>query len=87
MRFLVLSLATLLARGLASACNGGHAKNFIYIVPDGYGGASQTLARDYLALLGQDPDYPVTPPLAADKLVRTPLPVGCDGLGLTHARL
>lgn len=83
MRYHALALATasLLARGLA-ACD-GQVKNFIYIVPDGYGAASQTLARDYLALLGQDPAHPVTPPLSADKLVC--LFLGSDDLKLIRA--
>jgi alkaline phosphatase len=47
------------------------AKNFIYIVPDGYGPASQTLARDYASLLlnGENPKRPVTYQLPVDKLV------------------
>lgn len=47
------------------------AKNFIYIVPDGYGPASQTLARDYASLLknGENPGRPVTFQLPGDKLV------------------
>ena len=47
------------------------AKNFIYIVPDGYGPASQTLARDYASLLlnGENPGRPVTFQLPGDKLI------------------
>ncbi|KAF2714527.1 alkaline phosphatase [Pleomassaria siparia CBS 279.74] len=47
------------------------ARNFIYIVPDGYGQSSQTMARDYVSLLrnGENPKAPVTIQLAADKLV------------------
>ncbi|KLU84376.1 hypothetical protein MAPG_03420, partial [Magnaporthiopsis poae ATCC 64411] len=47
------------------------AKNFIYIVPDGFGVASQTMARDYVSLLrnGENPGRPVTFQLPADKLV------------------
>ncbi|KAL1954781.1 hypothetical protein VTO42DRAFT_729 [Malbranchea cinnamomea] len=47
------------------------AKNFIYIVPDGFGPASQTLARDYVSLLqhGEDPKNHVSIELPADKLV------------------
>ncbi|EHK96522.1 Alkaline phosphatase-like protein [Glarea lozoyensis ATCC 20868] len=47
------------------------AKNFIYIVPDGYGPASQTLARDYASLLlnGENPKRPVTYQLPVDKLI------------------
>jgi alkaline phosphatase len=49
------------------------AKNFIYIVPDGYGPASQTLARDYASLLinGENPKRPQTYQLPVDKLVST----------------
>lgn len=48
------------------------AKNFIYIVPDGYGPASQTMARDYVSLIenGENPKAPVSIQLAADKMVR-----------------
>ncbi|KAL8321769.1 hypothetical protein RB597_007857 [Gaeumannomyces tritici] len=47
------------------------AKNFIYVVPDGFGTASQTMARDYVSLLrnGGNPGRPVTFQLPADKLV------------------
>ncbi|KAF6834830.1 alkaline phosphatase [Colletotrichum plurivorum] len=60
--------ASALAPALVSAAQ---ARNFIYIVPDGYGQASQTMARDYVSLLanGQNPDAPVSIQLAADKLV------------------
>lgn len=44
-------------------------KNFIYIVPDGYGPASQTMARDYLSLLRTGQEHIITEPLAADELV------------------
>lgn len=38
---------------------------------DGFGPASQTMARDYVSLLqnGENPDAPVGMQLAADKLV------------------
>ncbi|KAF2735910.1 alkaline phosphatase [Polyplosphaeria fusca] len=47
------------------------ARNFIYIVPDGYGQASQTIARDYVSLLqnGENADAPVSIKLAADEMV------------------
>ncbi|EKD12966.1 uncharacterized protein L3040_005825 [Drepanopeziza brunnea f. sp. 'multigermtubi'] len=47
------------------------ARNFIYIVPDGFGVASQTMARDYVSLLrnGEDITRPVTSQLAADQMV------------------
>ncbi|EMR63171.1 putative alkaline phosphatase protein [Eutypa lata UCREL1] len=47
------------------------ARNFIYIVPDGYGPASQTMARDYVSLLqnGENPKAPVSIQLPADQMV------------------
>lgn len=47
------------------------ARNFIYIVPDGYGPASQTMARDYVSLIqnGENPKAPVSMQLAADGMV------------------
>lgn len=47
-------------------------RNFIYIVPDGYGVASQVLARDYVALLNGNGtlEHPNSPQLGADPLVR-----------------
>ncbi|KAF2459299.1 alkaline phosphatase [Lineolata rhizophorae] len=46
-------------------------KNFIYIVPDGYGQASQTLARDYVGFLrnGGDAQHPISVEIGADDLV------------------
>lgn len=46
-------------------------KNFIYIVPDGFGVASQTMARDYAALMEKGNDDPMNLAgfqLPADKL-------------------
>jgi alkaline phosphatase len=46
------------------------ARNFIYIVPDGYGPASQTMARDYVSLLQHgDPNAPISIQLPADQMV------------------
>lgn len=47
------------------------AKNFIYIVPDGYGAASQTMARDFVSLLqnGEDTSNHVSIQLPADTMV------------------
>lgn len=47
------------------------AKNFIYIVPDGFGPASQAMARDFVSLLknGENVKRPVTYQLAADQMV------------------
>jgi alkaline phosphatase len=61
-------------------------KSFVYIVPDGYGPASQTLARDYASLLknGENPDRPVTYQLAADQMVGTSIVCqnfNTDGVG------
>ncbi|RYP18525.1 hypothetical protein DL765_003900 [Monosporascus sp. GIB2] len=55
----------------ARTWNTTRARNFIYIVPDGFGPASQTMARDYVSLLqnGENPSAPVSFQLAADKLV------------------
>jgi alkaline phosphatase len=50
------------------------AKNFIYVVPDGYGQSSQTMARDLKALVesGSPANRPGDiPPIAADELVST----------------
>lgn len=47
MRFQLLVLAFALAE--AKTCPS--ARNFIYVVPDGYGIASQTLARDYYSII------------------------------------
>ncbi|KAL7627353.1 hypothetical protein AAE478_001545 [Parahypoxylon ruwenzoriense] len=46
-------------------------RSFIYIVPDGFGQASQTMARDYVSLLknGENPRAPVSIQLAADTMV------------------
>jgi alkaline phosphatase len=47
------------------------ARNVIYIVPDGFGPASQTMARDYVSLLqnGENPDAPISIQLPADEMV------------------
>jgi alkaline phosphatase len=63
--------STLLISGGSASFIFPTARNFIYIVPDGYGQSSQTMARDYVSLLrnGENPKAPVTIQLAADKLV------------------
>lgn len=56
----------------ASASAHHDIKNFIYIVPDGFGVASQTMARDYAALMEKGSDDPMNLAgfqLPADKLV------------------
>jgi alkaline phosphatase len=45
------------------------ARNFIYIVPDGYGPASQTMARDYVSLLQHGDNAPISIQLPADQMV------------------
>ncbi|KAK7187928.1 alkaline phosphatase [Paraphaeosphaeria sporulosa] len=66
---------TLLAAGLVAQTGltwaAPQAKNFIYIVPDGYGQASQTMARDYVSLqkTGSNASAPIIQELAGDRLV------------------
>ena len=64
----ILAVGGLLAQSSFAAPS---VKNFIYIVPDGYGPASQTMARDYASLLenGQTPGAPVSIQLPADEMV------------------
>jgi alkaline phosphatase len=61
----------LLAQGCSALWLLPSARNFIYIVPDGYGPASQTMARDYVSLLqhGENPKAPVSIQLPADQMV------------------
>ncbi|KAF3037072.1 hypothetical protein E8E12_003424 [Didymella heteroderae] len=69
---LSLTLAgALLAQGASALWLLPTARNFIYIVPDGYGPASQTMARDYVSLLqnGENPKAPVSIQLPADTMV------------------
>ncbi|KZM27425.1 alkaline phosphatase [Ascochyta rabiei] len=69
---LPLTLAgALLAQGCSALWLLPTARNFIYIVPDGYGPASQTMARDYVSLLqnGENPKAPVSIQLPADQMV------------------
>ena len=62
---------TLLAQGCSALWLLPQARNFIYIVPDGFGPASQTMARDYVSLLqhGENPKAPVSMQLPADQMV------------------
>jgi alkaline phosphatase len=66
-----LSLTALLVQSCTATWLLPTARNFIYIVPDGYGQASQTMARDYVSLLqnGENADAPVSIKLAADGMV------------------
>lgn len=68
MLFLVIS--TLIGI-VASSSTHPNARNFIYIVPDGYGVASQVLARDYQAIRNGHGHAlrPNSPQLGADPLV------------------
>ena len=67
---LLVSISQAQTTGLGD-WQGSTAKSFIYIVPDGFGTASQTLARDYVSALrnGGNVDRPVTYQLAADQMV------------------
>ena len=62
---------TLLAQGCSALWMLPAAKSFVYIVPDGFGAASQTMARDYVSLLqnGENPKAPVSVQLPADQMV------------------
>jgi alkaline phosphatase len=62
---------TILAQGCSAIWTFPQARNFIYIVPDGFGPASQTMARDYVSLIqnGQNPKAPVSIQLPADQMV------------------
>jgi alkaline phosphatase len=62
---------TLLMQGCSAFWLLPQARNFIYIVPDGFGPASQTMARDYVSLLqnGENPKSPVSIQLPADQMV------------------
>jgi alkaline phosphatase len=68
----IVALGGLFAQTALSFDSFPKAKNFIYIVPDGFGPASQTMARDYVSLMqnGQTPGAPVSIQLPADKMVR-----------------
>ncbi|KAI2619944.1 alkaline phosphatase [Hypoxylon sp. NC1633] len=73
MRSIVSAVFTsgLVAKGVTASWIFPEARNFIYVVPDGYGQASQTMARDYVSLLrnGENAGAPVSIQLAADKMV------------------
>ncbi|ROT35793.1 repressible alkaline phosphatase [Sodiomyces alkalinus F11] len=73
------SAAALIGALAPAVLAGTQAKNVIYIVPDGYGQASQTMARDYVSLLetSTTPRNPNIFELAADDMTR--------GLVRTHA--
>lgn len=85
----VVALSGLLARGASATFPGfpdifPDAKNFIYIVPDGFGVASQTMARDYVSLMQNgkmEPDFQ----LPADKLVLGNVRTWADGNLITDS--
>lgn len=62
---------TLLSQGASAIWVLPQARNFIYIVPDGFGPASQTMARDYVSLLQncENPKAPISIQLPADQMV------------------
>ena len=75
-KILKLAAVSGLLGAVPSASASGHhhhdIKNFIYIVPDGFGVASQTMARDYAALMEKGSDDPMNLAgfqLPGDKLV------------------
>lgn len=57
----------------AAALSAPKAKNFIYVVPDGYGVASQTLARDYYSITEGNATvgHPNAAQIGVDSIVRT----------------
>jgi alkaline phosphatase len=61
----------LLAQGASALWLLPQARNFIYIVPDGFGPASQTMARDFASLIqnGENPKAPVSMQLPVDTMV------------------
>lgn len=64
-----------LGSGFVQASTKGYvppARNFIYVVPDGYGGASQVLARDYYSLMNDvgTVERPSTAQIGVDSMVR-----------------
>ncbi|KAH9876721.1 hypothetical protein J1614_003853 [Plenodomus biglobosus] len=68
--FVLIQAGVLLSQACSAEWLLPQARNFIYIVPDGFGVASQTMARDYVSLLrnGEDPTAPVSIQLPADRL-------------------
>lgn len=69
MRTSLLSLALAVA---VEATGAPHAKNFIYVVPDGYGTASQVMARDYYSIINGEGTSaaPNSAQIGADSIVR-----------------
>lgn len=62
--------AALIEAAVAKDCP--KAKNFIYVVPDGYGVASQTMARDYYGILNGEGtvERPNSISIGVDSMVR-----------------
>lgn len=61
---------TLIDPSFAKTCQ--KARNFIYVVPDGFGPASQTLARDYFNIINGNGTAarPNSAEIGADSIVR-----------------
>ena len=59
---------TLLVQGRSALWLLPTARNFVHILPDGYGPASQTMAGNYVSLFqnGENPKAPVSIQLPAD---------------------
>lgn len=67
----VVAGALVLLGGLGDASCVPRARSFIYVVPDGYGPTSQTMARDYESITtGQStPGKPNSAQIGVDKMV------------------
>lgn len=70
----LIAAPLLASSAYAATCSGGDnnaIRNFIYVVPDGFGHASQTMARDYYSLMqnGKNISQPKSHQLPHDKLV------------------
>lgn len=70
----LIAAPLLASSAYATTCSGSGSdqiKNFIYVVPDGFGHASQTMARDYYSLMNGNKNIsqPMSMQLPHDKLV------------------
>lgn len=81
MRVSVPAIVAALAGAAVASSSDLAPRNFIYIVPDGYGTASQVLARDFVSIRDGHGtvDRPSTQQLGADRLVR-PFPISGPAL-------
>ena len=77
MRYAITIAALVFGQGAIAGWH-HHAKNFIYVVPDGYGPASQTMARDYYSMIhGQSTkEAPNSEPIGVENMVRKSLHFG-----------